>query len=149
MTKRLLAACGMALFLAGCGSVGKEGHDPKFPKVVPTRGKVLTAKGEPVRLAVLAMTPVKLGEKPVPCEGKIGPDGTFEMRTFSNLGPDGVVPGEYLVYLKDYDAGVYGNPPKGVTPAVIPAKYKSDKTSGWTAEIKPGEEIELEFKMTE
>jgi hypothetical protein len=117
----LLAVC-----LAGCGK-------KSLPKqsVYPTRGTV-TLGGKPVCLGYVELTPTTPG-KGQPCNGVIGTDGTFALRTYSNaVEPDGAVPGEYKVSVSGYNPVICGPKPAGAEPTKIP------EGSGKTVEIKSG-----------
>jgi hypothetical protein len=107
---------------------------PPIPTVYPAHGKLVFKNGDPVRHTFMTLTPKEPG-KGFACEAKTGPDGTFQLRSFSNTGPDGAVPGEYSCSLEQLP------PIRGkdgaITPSVIPRKYKDTKTSGITVVIKP------------
>ena len=125
--KRIFLGWGViVIFLqAGCG-----GTLPSNRSVYPVRGKVVFRNGQPVRLAIIHLDPKDstIGNE---AEGIIGPDGTFEIRTYSNSGPDGAVPGEYVVSLEPYSGARF--PPdakKKATPSAIPAKYRDPAKSG-------------------
>jgi hypothetical protein len=119
----LLAVC-----LAGCGK-------KSLPKqsVVPARGTV-TLGGKPVCLGYVELMPKTPG-KGQPCNGVIGTDGTFALRTYSNgPEPDGAVPAEYKVSVSNYNPVTCGPKPPGTQPTKIP----EGAGSGKTVEVKSG-----------
>jgi hypothetical protein len=123
----MVAVC----LLAGCGRTL-----PPNRSVYPVRGKVAFANGQPVRLAIIHLDPkdTTIGNE---AEGIIGPDGTFEIRTYSNTEKDGAVPGEYVVSLEPYSGARF--PPdakKKAKPSTIPLKYQDSKKSGIEVVIK-------------
>ncbi len=110
---------------------------PPVPAVYPAHGKLVFKNGEPVRLAIMNLSPKEQG-KGHECEARIGPDGKFELRSFSNTGNDGAVPGEYKVSLEPFYGPAFPpNATKNVKPSKIPTKYLDSKTSGITIVIKP------------
>lgn len=130
-----------ALMMTGCSKTL-----PANPATVPAHGKVLTEKGEPVKYAVIMLTPD--GPGGVECEGWIKEDGTFKLQTFSrnNNEPDGVVPGKYKVHMEGFNPTRWGMKKAPADPTPIPDKYKEPKSSPWTAEIKSGDN-DLQFKF--
>lgn len=120
------------VFLTGCGN-----SLPSNPKTYPVHGQVLTADGQPVRWAVVYFEPDGSG---VACMGRITEDGHFNMGT-ANLhqDPDGAVPGKYKVYLEPFSEDLFAKPRKDVNPTPIPSQYLGARTSGWTVEVKAGE----------
>jgi hypothetical protein len=124
-----------AALFAGCGQ--KE-----LPKsqLYPARGKVMI-NGEPARYVIVHLSPV--GGKGGEAHGVTGNDGTFELRTYSQEGPDGALPGEYTVEIEGYDPvqaiGVT-RLPDGAKPTKVP---KGLDTSKITVEIVEGEDNDL------
>jgi hypothetical protein len=110
--------------LAGCGRTL-----PPNRSVYPVRGKVVFGNGQPVRLAIIHLDPKDstVGNE---AEGIIGPDGTFEIRTYSNTEHDGAVPGEYVVSFEPYSGARFApDAKKKAKPSVIPSKYQDSHKS--------------------
>lgn len=155
-----ILAVGVLLGLDGCGS-GR-------PKTVRVTGTV-TLDGKPIEGANVTFYP-ETGEQPStgtspkdkkaltgsrPATGTTDKEGQFTLKTFEE--GDGALPGHYKVaiikkevtgFLADKDGLSGGIAPEGVKEKwIIPQKYSDPKTSGLTAEVKPGM-TPLEFKLT-
>jgi hypothetical protein len=112
---------------------------PPTPKTYPARGKLVFKNGEPVRFAILNLTPKTNKSGGGDCEARTGADGSFEVRSFSNTGNDGAVPGEYVGSLEPYSSGRLGPIGKSGKPSAIPKKYQDTSTAGITVVIKAEE----------
>jgi hypothetical protein len=116
----------------GCGS----GRPTPNPAVYPARGKIYL-DGNPVRYGRVCLVPKEPG-RGVRCWGNIGPDGAFVLRTF--VDEDGAAPGEYLVWVEPYSAGING--PANGSPSHIPARYQDVQSSGLTLTVgEDGDEL--------
>jgi hypothetical protein len=116
--------------LAGCGR-------PSFQlETSPVRGTV-TLDDRPLPSGYVVVPTMK-GRM---ATGRIQPDGTFEMTTYSP--GDGVQTGSQRVIV---------TPAPGDEPVEkrvpIPQRYQQAGTSGLTIDVKPGEEHVLDLKLT-
>src|SRR5689334_8229017 len=95
-----------AWLLAGCGP-------RELPKkdTYPVQGKV-TLHGLPAAFVIVRLEPAPQ-TKGVAAEATTKADGTFELRTYSNVDKDGAAPGEYRVVLEEYDPVRSGPLPAG------------------------------------
>ncbi|HXG12534.1 MAG TPA: hypothetical protein VNK04_22450 [Gemmataceae bacterium] len=140
------ALAAVLLAVAGCGGGTAD-----------VAGKV-TFRGKPVVFG----TVVVIGPDGVPKSGAIQPDGTYRVRgvktgiakvTVSSPPPPGLVPASKKKVGRDEadertpaDAG---NP---VSPEVargwfpVPEKYADPERSGLTAEVKPGQPVDIDLK---
>jgi hypothetical protein len=116
-----------SFLIAGCG-------ERKLPlsKVYPAQGKV-TYKGKPAAFVLVFLKPKD--KKGVEARGTTDENGSFELRTYSNEGNDGAVPGEYTVVLKEFDSVQGGKLPKGVKPTPI----AGEMNTGITVQITDGD----------
>ncbi|HKI34536.1 MAG TPA: hypothetical protein VKA46_21955 [Gemmataceae bacterium] len=105
-----LAAVAM---LAGCGPKQLPQND-----TYSVQGQ-LRLHGQPAAFVIVHLEPTK-PNKGVAAEGTTTADGNFELRTYSNEGNDGAVPGEYQVTLEEYDPVRSGPLPAGSKPTPIP-----------------------------
>jgi hypothetical protein len=85
-----------SLAILGCGG------DLKEKRTYPVHGRILY-NGEPARYVQIELEPVNLGYGAA-ADGVTDREGKFELRTYSNEGPDGAVPGDYK--LKVWSGGV-------------------------------------------
>jgi hypothetical protein len=131
------------LILCAFGGCGKS--LPSNRDVYPARGKVLL-NGRPIRYATIHLDPVDsaIGNE---CEGLIGGDGTFQIRTYANNGvPDGAVPGEYKIWIEPYSKAKNGKIKSG-SPSDVPKKYQDTHTSGLKVTINAEENtLKVELK---
>jgi hypothetical protein len=124
-----LAAIGL-LVAGGCGTKG--------PKLVKVSGTVKFKDGTLIQVppetgqATITLSPAeasadaKSGEIRKGATGKIDPEGgRFELYTFKQVPPDGVIPGKYKVMIVAQKK--YMDP----TSSVIPPKYNNAATSGF------------------
>jgi hypothetical protein len=120
---------GLVLFaglLSGCGQ-----RTLPQEQTYPVRGRVLY-KGKPARYVLVRFEPAGKGVEAI---GRTGNDGIFELRTFSNEGNDGAVPGEYKVTVEEIDPVQVTKAPKGAKPTPIPnGSITAKKTCGIAAE---------------
>jgi tetratricopeptide (TPR) repeat protein len=96
------------------------GNTISTPTCYPLRGSVKFADGRPVPGVLLLIN----GEEER--EADIRPDGTFQTRTYSNTGYDGVPLGEYKVFVA---------PPQQAKDA-IPPKYLKGGQTPWVVRVK-------------
>jgi hypothetical protein len=145
----LVAACAL---LAGCGS-GR-------PVTAPVRGTV-TFHGQPVTTGRIVFYPAE-GR---PAMGDVGPDGTYELRTFEP--GDGAILGPHVVTItatrttgppmpssfEEELAGGGAAAPPGADSAVewlVPEKYSQRSTTPLTAEVESGNNrIDFELPVDE
>ena len=116
----------MIALLVGCGSSG-----PARPALNPVKGKVTFGNGAPLAFGTIAFEPS--GGRAYRCQGKIGPDGTFELETSSEKG---ATAGKYKVYVS-----LPSNKRNSV-----PKKFQSDDNSGIEVEIVSGDN-DLDIKL--
>jgi hypothetical protein len=117
----------VAVVAAGCST----GYG-KAPGVYPATGKVVDAKGKPVRGAYVKLMPMQL--EGVQAEGELKSDGTFVLSAIGDK--EGAVPGKYKVCL---DPNAPSARPAGETAAgksAIPKAYWAPETTPLTVEVK-------------
>jgi hypothetical protein len=120
----------LATTLVGCGRPSYE------LETAPVRGTV-TLDGQPLPSGYVVV-PTLRGRM---ATGRIEEDGTFVMTTYSS--GDGVQVGSHRITV------VPVPPDEPAAKRVpIPTRYQSAGTSGLTLEVKPGEEHEIELKLT-
>ena len=117
----------MIALLMGCGS----SSGPARPALNPVKGKVTLGNGAPLAFGTIGFEPA--GGRAYRCEGKIGPDGTFELETGSEKG---ATAGNYKVSVV-----LPANKSKSV-----PKKFQSDDTSGIEVEVVSGDN-NLDIKL--
>lgn len=120
----------LILALGGCGG------EYDAPATIPVSG-VVTYKGERLTKGTVTLQPAADSSNSLKRNalGEIGPDGRFELSTFTK--GDGALPGKYSVvvtsYLNDPTAEEYAD---GATrESAIPEKFSNSLTSGLTKEI--------------
>jgi hypothetical protein len=126
---RAVAVVAIALFV-GCGK-------PDYQlDTAPVRGTV-TLDGEPLPSGYVVV-PTMRGRM---ATGEIQPDGTYEMTTYSP--GDGVQVGSQRVVVTPV-------PPdqKAEKRVPIPQRYQQAGTSGFTIDVKPGEDHVLDLMLT-
>jgi hypothetical protein len=117
----------LVICLVGCGGGG-----PYAGALYPVKGQVLLADGRPLEGGSVQFIPSKGG---LPASGKIGPDGTFALKSKSR---EGAAPGEYRIRIEPPSALLVK---KGRTPPKLPfaEKYREyDGNTGLTATIHSG-----------
>jgi hypothetical protein len=127
----------VAILIAGCSSEGME-HPPTYS----VTGKV-TYKGETVPKGGISFH----GGEGRPASGKIQPDGTYSLSTFSE--GDGAVAGHYTVSIVANEADTTKMPRPGEKPPkdLVPKKYSRPETSGLTADVeKKANEVNFDLK---
>jgi hypothetical protein len=118
--------------IAGCGR-------PSYQlETAPVTGKV-TLDGQPLSSGYVTFV-VARGRA---SSGEIRPDGTFEMSTYEP--GDGAQVGTHPVVITPVPPDEYHSGPK---PVPVPERYTRSGTSGFTFEVKPGEENYLELNLT-
>lgn len=106
-----------------------------FPKTYPVHGKVFL-DGRPLNSGMVELHPV--GQTGAECSGVVK-EGNFELRTFSNTGNDGAIPGEYKVLVRPLEVAEIGDKDKAKQQMKVPPRYASPDSSGITVTIKGGE----------
>jgi arylsulfatase A-like enzyme len=106
------------------------------PQTVPVDGTVML-DGKPVAGATVTFTPRGAGKMAV---SKTDAGGEFTMAT-PRWG-EGVAPGEYGVSITMEQAGRDGR-----AKWLLPEKYSSPQTSGFTVEVSPGARNEFSFEL--
>jgi len=122
------------------------------PKLVKVSGTVKFKDGSLIQvpadtgLAVITFVPADVGAEAKPGEvrkstqGKIQPDGRFELYTFKQVPPDGVIPGKYVVRIVAQRN--YRDP----TSSLVPKKYNDRRTSGFEVTIdRPISDLQFEL----
>jgi hypothetical protein len=129
-----VAAAALAITaIIGCGKPSHQLETAHF------RGKV-TLDGQPLRSGYVTFVNARGRSS----SGEIQPDGTFEMSTYQS--GDGAQVGSHPVVITPVPQDV-AIPPGG-NRVPIPERYQRAGTSGLTADVKPGEDNEVEFKLT-
>lgn len=132
--------------VALCLTFGVLGCD-SGPTVVPVTGKVFY-NDEPLPFGSVMFQPVR-GQ---PATGKIQPDGTFEMSSFRK--GDGATVGPQKVCINCYSSqspAVQAKPIVGersIGKLLIPRKYTSFDSSGFTVDVSADSNEPFEFKLT-
>ncbi len=120
----LVAFLMVGVVLAGCGQKTLR-QDTTYP----VKGRILY-QGQPARFVIVRFEPA--GDKGAEAVGRTDADGYFELRTFSNEGNDGGVPGEYKVTIEPFNPVRGGPLPAGAKPTAIPG---AGVTTDGTVEI--------------
>lgn len=131
---RIVTAGGIALLLAalaGCG--GKAA-------VAKVSGKV-TVGGQPVTGAMINFVSSETG---VAASDGLDASGAYDI-------PSGLKPGTYKVFVVPASSAdqppMPGKPPPKPAESKVPPKYRSDATSGLTAELKEGDNPNKDFAL--
>jgi hypothetical protein len=132
-----LAAC--ALLATGCGG----------GSTLPARGTVsgkVTLDGKPLKQGqghVMFVPDATKGTKGPPAIGVTDAEGIYTLSTDREAGSeDGAIVGFHRVRISEVP-----NPEKPDAPLTIPAKYGNEATSGFSFEVKPGDNpIQLDLK---
>lgn len=140
------------VFLGGCGGAKEV---PNRPKTVPAKG-VVTYKGQPVEGATVTFMAQSAKEKGA--TGMTDAKGQFQLMTFAP--GDGAVPGSYRVkvsktemkpQVSEEQEKSLKSSGKRVPPPIVqeglPKKYKSETTSGLTAEVKESGDNAFTFEL--
>jgi len=117
----------MIVLLLGCGSSG-----PGNRTLNPAKGKVTLGTGAPLTVGTFALVPLGVGA--IPCDGKIGTDGTFELETGTDKGASA---GKYKAYVTSLPPNKRNS---------VPKKFQSEDTSGIEVEIVSGDN-NLDIKL--
>ena len=134
------------------GTKERTAVEAKGPRLVKVSGTVKFKDGTIIQVpadtgrAAIILSPADVGGEAKPGEvkkaaqGKIRPDGRFEMCTFKLVPPDGVIPGKYKVTI--VAQWKYRDP----TSSVVPKKYSDPRTSGLEVTIdKPISDLQFEL----
>jgi len=141
-------------FLGGCGWAKV---DPNRPKTVAVKGTV-NYKGQPAEGATVTFIAQTAKEKGA--TGLTDANGNFRLMTFAP--GDGAMPGNYRVKISrteskpqvsDEEMKKLMNTGRQLPPPIetelLPKKYKSDATSGLTAEVKDKGDNAFTFDLTD
>jgi hypothetical protein len=132
MLTRIVPIGALFITMLGCGR-------PSYQlDVAPVTGKV-TIDGRPLSSGYVTFV-VGRGRA---SSGTIQPDGTFTMSTYEQ--GDGAQVGTHPVVVNPVPPDEYQAGPK---PIPIPERYSRAGTSGFTFEVKPGEDNFLEINLT-
>jgi hypothetical protein len=133
----VLGGCLACLILLGCG------RRADLPPVAKVSG-VVTLDGKPLPRGTIQFVPdASKGAEGPTAVGTIDPQGHYRLKT---AGTDGAIVGFHRV-------GVYAlqQEPEDETapppPPLIPPKYFNPETSGLTAEVKAGQDNQLDFPL--
>ncbi len=130
-----LCGCLVCLILPGCGD------DPDLPPVADVSG-VVTVDGKPLERGTIQFVPdSSQGTSGPPAVGSIGPDGRYTLET---AGVEGAIVGFHKVSVYAVDEPEDETLPPRL---LIPRRYFTPDTSGLTAEVKAGEDNELDFPL--
>jgi hypothetical protein len=124
-----------ALSLAAVAGCGRPSYQLD---TAPVKGKV-TIDGQPLSSGYVTFV-VSRGRA---SSAEIQPDGSFEMSTYEK--GDGAQVGTHPVVVTPVPPDEYQAGPK---PIPVPERYSRSGTSGFTAEVKPGEDTFIELKLT-
>jgi hypothetical protein len=133
----LSVACVPAVvLLLGCSN-------PNDQNTAIVRGKI-TYNGNPVTKGNVTFYPDVMGPAAM---GMINPDGTYSLSTYAT--GDGAVVGTHKVAVvsKEEQTNFEANAPPTDGKWLVPAKYFLEATSGLTAEVKAGQENEINFDL--
>jgi hypothetical protein len=140
--------------VSGCGGAKV---DPNRPKTVPVKGTV-QYKGQPVEGATVTFMAQTAKEKGA--TGQTDAQGEFRLMTFAP--GDGAMPGNYRVKISKTQLNprvseeqlkklqTAGQPvPPPIETELLPKKFKSESTSGLTAEVKDKDDNSFTFDLTD
>jgi hypothetical protein len=129
-------AIGVACIAVACVGCGKPSHQQE---IATATGKV-TLDGQPLASGYVVFVAANGRQS----TGAIQPDGTFVMATYEE--GDGARVGTHPVIVRPVpaDEHKYGGP----KPIPVPERYMNANTSGFTAEVKPGEDNYIELNLT-
>src|SRR5688572_2871703 len=113
----LVSRDSLPIALLSFAAVAFAGCQPKS-NTVPVRGRVLL-DGKPLAQGMIATLP-SAGRG---ANGRIQPDGTFELRTFGKN--DGATIGVHKVAVVAYDAPANAGPESGSGKLLVPKRYTS------------------------
>ena len=136
-TVAVLCGCLVCLILLGCGG------GPDLPPVAGVSG-VVTIDGKPLPRGTIQFVPDESkGTAGATAVGTIGPEGRYTLQT---AGVDGAIVGFHKVgvYALEKEPEDETAPPP---PPLIPPKYFKADTSELTAEVKAGEDNEINFPL--
>lgn len=104
---------------------------------VPVFGKITLDGGRWPRSGRIYFTPVRAadGAPRLLATAEFDVDGKFTVRTLRE--GDGVVPGEYRMYVECWDKPLSMTGPPEVS--LVPLKYRDPTTSGLSITVKPGD----------
>jgi hypothetical protein len=105
---------------------------------------IVTYAGKPVPTGTVMFVPVESGP---PAYGNIGPDGHYELSTYSP--GDGAVVGTHKVMITALEQlpPELQNNPNRLPKMLVPLKYGDSKSSGLTFEVKAGDNtIDISLK---
>lgn len=125
MTKNLCVLAAV-IFLSGCS----QSLPPK-PKTSAVHGAV-TLNGSPVHGGAVYFVASDPATGAIDGRAAISKDGAYTASSF--VDQEGLVPGEYKVWIEQYNLGVHGKMDAAPTP--IPAKYQSVETSDLKYTVK-------------
>lgn len=115
----------LSAMLAGCGS----GYHP-------LRGKVVWADGSPATELVGAHVVFEHEASNTGARAILQPDATFEVTT--DRPEDGAVPGQHKVVIIEVGRKMVSGSDSEIAPGFMDSKFSDFRTSGLTAEVKPG-----------
>ena len=132
---RIVTALGiislLLLTLAGCGGKGP---------IAKVSGKV-TVGGQPVTGAMINFISPETG---VAASNNLDASGAYSIQM-------GLKPGTYKVFVVPTSSAdqppMPGKPPPKASESKVPLKYRSDATSGLTAELKEGDNPNKDFAL--
>ena len=78
--------------------------------------------------------------------GEIGPDGTFELSTFSDR--DGATLGTHKIGVAAYEPTSGGGAESGFGKSLVPERYHNPETSNLTIEVKASGDNYAELTLT-
>jgi hypothetical protein len=129
------AAC-CAVLLCGSAGCGRPSYQLD---TAPVHGKV-TLDGQPL-VAGYVVIPTARGRM---ASGRVNEDGTFVLTTYDE--GDGAQVGTHPVIVNPVPLDEFM--PKGQKRVPIPERYTRAGTSGFTIDVKPGEDNYIELNLT-
>ena len=136
-TTRMRAVHGLAVALLGLVALAGCSGEPSpvaLPRgtLHPVKGKVVTVDDKPLTEGTITFVPVKSTSREA--SGKIGPDGTFTLK--SGDAGEGAAEGEYRVRIES-PLTVASTDPRKPT-RVVPLAYEDEDTSQLKVTVKGG-----------
>jgi hypothetical protein len=143
---RFSAATGLVLSVCFVGCAG-SGDNPPTSEVTG----VVTYQGTPLSSVTVTFMP----QNGRPAMGITDEQGQYVLSTFEEN--DGALPGTHSVTITNYSQEFdpmpgtpeYEEAQKNPKPPRFPARYSDPTQSDLTAEVKPGEENEFPFDLTD
>jgi len=136
LTRLLLAAALLLLFLEGCGS--------DTPTLTSVHGTVYY-RNLPMTGGTIVFTPdASRGNSGPLARGEIAPDGTYFLRTGDALG---CASGCHRVTIIGLETADSNEQPFAASRSLVPAKYRDPELSGLTCEVAGERANSIDFRL--